>query len=85
MSGSPPRNRESYGGSPRRSPLRAKMSPGSESSLREQNFPPRNLGPMGRNVADLSYKYKDFMTSPGAHIDNKTVTRHLAQASVKKK
>ena len=36
-------------------------------------------------MADLSFKYKSFLDSPNrGPMDNKTVTRHLAQASAKK-
>ena len=48
--------------------------------------PSRFLGPGAKNTADLSYKYKQFLGSPDRqHKDNKSVTRHLAQASEKKK
>jgi hypothetical protein len=44
------------------------------------------MGPGAKNVADLSFKYKSFLGSPSKQpYDNKTVTRHLAQASEKKK
>lgn len=48
--------------------------------------PSRFLGPGAKNIADLSFKYKQFLGSPSQQpYDNKSVTRHLAQASEKKK
>lgn len=47
--------------------------------------PSRFLGPEAVNAADLSFKYKQFLGSPSRPHDNKSVTRHLAQASEKKK
>lgn len=67
------------------SPLRPGRSPGRESPLKDYMTPFRNMGPDAKNVADLSFKYKSFLDSPNRKpIDNKTVTRHLAQASAKK-